>query len=329
MHVQRRWECAAQVLTRPLDCARGYRSANFARGCDNPPPCPLCRSSSSPSSCRSSRSSCSGAARAPLAGWLTTLFAALGITGFSVLTAPWGWFGLPVRYALLVLLALAVLVSLRRAVPAETKVESPLRSIVNVIIGIVFGSVAIGVLRGHEVPPGAIDLAFPLRGGSFLIGHGGSTGASNTYNPHPQQRYAVDIMKLNSFGSRANGLLPRELNRYAIFDAVVLSPCDGAIVGAVDAFPDQIPGTVDAKNVAGNHVIVRCGDANVTLAHLRRGSVAVRPGAKVATGQLLGRAGNSGNTTEPHLHIHAERNGVAVPAKLGGEWWVRNEVARR
>ena len=265
----------------------------------------------------------------PWPGWIATLFAAVGITGFSVLTAPWGWFGLPVRWALVVLLVAAIVVSLRRTVPEETKPESPLRSIVKVLLGFFFGGVAFGVLRAHEVPPGAIDLGFPLRGGSFLIGHGGSTPPSNIHNAHPQQRYALDIMKLNGFGSRAGGLFPRELNRYAIFDAEVLSPCDGAVVAAVDGLPDQAPGTADEKNAAGNHVVVRCGDANVTLAHLRRGSLAVRPGANVAAGQIIARVGNSGNTTEPHLHVHTERNGVAVPAKFGGEWWVRNEVARR
>ena len=267
--------------------------------------------------------------RVPVAGWLATLFAAVGITAFSILTAPWGWFGLPVRYALVVLLVAAIFVSLRRAIPEDRKPESPLRSVVKVLLGFFFGGVAFGVVRAHQVPPGAIELGFPLRGGSFLIGHGGSTPPSNIHNAHPQQRYALDIMKLNAFGSRASGLFPRDLRRYAIFDAEVLSPCNGAVVSVIDALPDQTPGTMDAKNAAGNHVVLRCGDVNVTLAHLRRGSVAVRAGADVAAGQLVGRAGNSGHSTEPHLHVHAERNGVAVPARFGGEWWVRNEVARR
>lgn len=250
--------------------------------------------------------------RVPLGSWLATLFAAAGITGFSVLTAPWGTFGLPVRYALIALFVLALLVSLRRAAPAERKEESPVRAIVKVLLGFFFGGVALGVLRGHEVPPGAIDLAFPLRGGSFLIGHGGSTGPSNIYNAHPQQRYALDILKLTPFGTRARGLSPSDPRDYAIFDAEVVSPCNGAVVSA-----------------AQDQVVVRCGDANVTLGPLRRDSIAVRPGAPVATGQLLGRVGHSATTGEPHLHVFAERNGAAVPAKFGGEWWVRNEVARR
>ncbi|HEV7242753.1 MAG TPA: M23 family metallopeptidase [Thermoanaerobaculia bacterium] len=267
--------------------------------------------------------------RRPPFGWIATFFLALAITGFSVLTAPWGWFGFPVRYALVALFVAAIVMSLRRPIPIEIKEESPLRAVVKVLLVFFFGGVALGVLRAHQVPPGAIDLAFPLRGGTFLIGHGGSTAPANMHNTHPQQRYALDIMKLNSYFMRASGLYPRDLRRYAVFDAEVLSPCDGAIVSVVDAHPDQTPGIGDAKNPAGNHVIVRCGDANVTLAHLRRGSVAVRAGVKVTKSQLLGRVGNSGNTSEPHLHIHAERNGVAVPATFNGEWFVRNELARR
>lgn len=266
--------------------------------------------------------------RRPLGGWIATLFLAAGITGFSVLAAPWGWFGLPARYALLVLFVVAIAASLRRPVP-EVKEESPLRAIVKVLMGLFFGGVALGVLRAHQVPPRAIDLGFPLRTGAFLVAHGGSTSAANMHHAHPRQRYALDLMKLNAFGMRARGLYPRDLRRYAIFDAEVLSPCSGTVVSAVDALPDLAPGAVDAKSPAGNHVVVRCGDASVTLAHLRRGSVAVRSGAAVTAGQIVGRVGNSGHTTEPHLHIHAERNGVAVPATFNGEWLVRNEVVRR
>lgn len=267
--------------------------------------------------------------RLPKTAWMATLFASASVTAFSFLAAPWGVFGLPVRYALVVLFALALFVSRRRPVPVERKEESPLRTIAKMLLGIMFAVVALGVLRGREVPSMAIDLAFPLRGGSFLIGHGGSTGPSNLHNADARQRYAVDFLKLTEYGTRARGLHPQDLRRYAIFDAEVLSPCDGPVVAAVDAFPDQTPGMVDAKNAMGNHVIVRCGDANVVFAHLRRGSIAVKAGAEVLTGELLGRVGNSGSSPEPHLHVHAERNGLAVPARFGGEWWVRNEVTRR
>lgn len=66
--------------------------------------------------------------------------------------------------------------------------------------------------------------------------------------------------------------------------------------------------------LAGNHVILRArppsggapgAEVFVALCHLRRGSIAVRPGQEVRIGELLGRCGNSGNSTEPHLHLQA------------------------
>ena len=59
-------------------------------------------------------------------------------------------------------------------------------------------------------------------------------------------------------------------------------------------------------------------DADVLLGHLRPGSVKVRAGASVAVGDWLGSAGNSGNTGEPHLHLHAQRPGP-LGAPLGGD----------
>ena len=267
--------------------------------------------------------------RRPVVPWGATVVLAFGLVGFSVLAAPWGWFGLPLRYAMVLLLAAALVFSWRRTPPVELKEESPLRAIVKVILGMFFGAVAMGVIRGHVVPPGAIDLRFPLRGGAFLIQHGGSTSAANMHAVHPAQRFAVDAARLNSAGMRARGFYPDDLRRYAVFGAEVVSPCAGTVTASVDGLPDNAPGVMDAKNLAGNHVILRCGTASVTLAHLQRGSVTVRPGASVAAGTLLGRVGNSGNTTEPHLHIHAERNGAGVPVRFDGEWLVRNDVVRR
>ena len=56
--------------------------------------------------------------------------------------------------------------------------------------------------------------------------------------------------------------------------------------------------------ILGNHVIVQHDDGTyAAYGHLRRGSVRVAPGQRVTTGQVLGAVGNTGNTTEPHLHV--------------------------
>jgi hypothetical protein len=60
----------------------------------------------------------------------------------------------------------------------------------------------------------------------------------------------------------------------------------------------------DPAELAGNHVIVRTGEVFALYAHLVPGSVAVREGERVGTGQVVGRLGHSGNSTSPHLHFH-------------------------
>lgn len=264
-------------------------------------------------------------ANRPRGAWVATLILTSAVVGFSLFVAPWGTFGLPLRSVLALLFAGAIVRSLRRPPAPDARQESPVRALVKVMLGMFIGGVVVSALRGRAVPPGAMDLSFPLRDGTYLIGHGGSTSASNMHHSHPAQKYALDIMKLNAAGMRARGIFPADLRRYAIFGATIVSPCDGVVRVAVDGLPD----TRDEKRLAGNHVILRCRDADVWLAHMQRGSVAVRAGMQVRTGQRLGLVGNSGNTTEPHLHVHAERNGAGVPATFDGEWLVRNGLVRR
>jgi murein DD-endopeptidase MepM/ murein hydrolase activator NlpD len=75
----------------------------------------------------------------------------------------------------------------------------------------------------------------------------------------------------------------------------------------------------------------------VGMAHLMQGSVLVKIGDRVTAGQTLARVGNSGNTSEPHLHIHAKHggrpesmlDGEGVPIRFGGRWLIRNSLIRK
>lgn len=70
------------------------------------------------------------------------------------------------------------------------------------------------------------------------------------------------------------------------------------------------------------HVVIDHGEGeHSVLAHFQEGSGAVKTGQEVKPGQLLGLCGNSGNTTEPHLHYHLQTastfgEGVGLPAQF-------------
>jgi len=95
----------------------------------------------------------------------------------------------------------------------------------------------------------------------------------------------------------------------------------------------------DGDHMAGNHVIIRCAtneDTFVGLAHLLAGSMRASVGDAARKGQPIARVGNSGNTTEPHLHIHAKiggesdcmLDGCGVPLRIRGRFLMRNDLFR-
>lgn len=185
----------------------------------------------------------------------------------------------------------------------------------------------------------ALELSFPLSAGTYYVAHGGNFKLLNHHRGSRSQSYALDIVQLNGFGMRAAGVYPRCLQKYTILGDVVLSPCAGTVTSIVNDLPDQSLEVMDRANVAGNHIVIRPDDSDVYvgLAHLMLGSVLVKAGDRVTAGQALARVGNSGNTSEPHLHIHAKRggrpesmlDGEGVPMRFGGRWLIRNSLVRK
>jgi murein DD-endopeptidase MepM/ murein hydrolase activator NlpD len=148
----------------------------------------------------------------------------------------------------------------------------------------------------------------------------------NNHHPVRSQQFALDIVELGPLGYRATGLMPRDLASYAIYGRAVLSPCDGTVLEAVGSLPDLPIGERDSSQPAGNHVVIRCHGVRVELAHLQRASVRVTAGDAVRAGTPLGLVGNSGNTSEPHLHVHADTDGgEGVPMTFDGRFLIRND----
>jgi murein DD-endopeptidase MepM/ murein hydrolase activator NlpD len=72
---------------------------------------------------------------------------------------------------------------------------------------------------------------------------------------------------------------------------------------------------IDPIRVAGNHVIIRAAEAFALYAHLAPGSVAVRSGQRVSVGDVIGRVGDTGNSTAPHLHFQLMDSADALSAR--------------
>lgn len=124
------------------------------------------------------------------------------------------------------------------------------------------------------------------------------------------QRFAIDWMRLDDSGRFVHGD-PADVHSYTCYGADVIAVADGTVVATLNNLDEQKPGmlppleTMNLQNVDGNHVVIDLGHGVFAFyAHMQKGSVSVVPGSKVKRGQVLGKLGNTGNTSAPHLHFH-------------------------
>lgn len=260
------------------------------------------------------------------------------------LVLPWY---LPVVYGCL--LALAAVRSLRLVRSRPAWPAGPWAIAGTALAGVALAAaiaVAIGALAGRRMPDGGVELAPPLRNGTYLVANGGSNVLVSAhvatlreiprFRPWRGQSYGVDLVRVGPAGLRAHGLQPKEPAEYLIFGDTVVAPCAGRVIAAVDGLTDLPVPEMDRAHMAGNHVVLECGTVWILLAHLRRGSVRVAVGSAAVLGEPLGLVGNTGNTGEPHLHIHAQTPGTAampmggepVPVTFGGRYLVRSQRVR-
>lgn len=271
--------------------------------------------------------------------WLVTVLAFGMVISYLLIASRWDLSSLYLRPVIAVLFVAATFLSFRRIQLPEThpaKLPAVIAWVISLGLIVLMSGFLWFSLRGYQMPEQAVDIASPLRGANVVLNGGASPFTNGHYRIRPQS-YALDILGVNSFGARAALFgSSKDLESYVIYGQPVYSPCNGKISVVVDDLPDLVPPARDTENLAGNHVLIECGDFEIVLAHLRKGSVGVAEGDSVATGDPLGEVGNSGNTSEPHLHIHAERggepgvilNGNSVPLTINGRYLVRNSVFR-
>ena len=260
---------------------------------------------------------------------------------FVFQTARWDWFSYYLRLMLLPVFGLVAYVAYRcidRKKEQPPPPFSPVKEYINfgvkgflILVAVVFN---LAMVRGSFAPPGAVELSYPLREGIYYVGGGGANRWINGHNAFPPQNYAVDIVRLNAFGNRASGLNPESLEDYTIYGDRIYAPCSGSIVVAEDGHVDNVPPARDTTHLAGNHVVIACEGVEVLLAHMKEGSIKVTPGQDVNVGFVVGEIGNSGHSSQPHLHLHAERGGEAgvildgegVPVRFNKRFLVRNSL---
>ncbi len=148
-------------------------------------------------------------------------------------------------------------------------------------------------------------LILPFKG-EWLIVWGGDTAEQNQHRDAPNQRFAFDIVKADASGKTHKTDGAKNEDYYA-FGQEIIAPADGTVAYAVDGVQDNQPGETNRMYVPGNLVIIKHADNEYSLfAHFKQNSIRVKVGDKITRGQTIGLCGNSGNSSEPHLHFQMQ-----------------------
>ncbi|HUK30933.1 MAG TPA: M23 family metallopeptidase [Candidatus Acidoferrum sp.] len=161
-----------------------------------------------------------------------------------------------------------------------------------------------------------VVLTPPLRGDNWVAANGPSNTSGHRRALIPvdgrswiSQRFAIDWVQLFPDGGTSHGDKADNKN-YRAYGQEALAVADGVVTETKDGIPQNVPGVnsravpITLETIGGNHVILDLGNGIFAFyAHLQPGSLRVKVGDKVKTGQVLGLVGNSGNSTEPHLHF--------------------------
>lgn len=177
--------------------------------------------------------------------------------------------------------------------------------------------------------------------GEWTVSHGGKRRMTNYHHGSRGQRYAYDMVVQK--GGRQRGADNGSNKDYYCYGLPVLAPAAGTVARAIDGIPENRPG--ERGKAGGNGVVIDHGFGEFSaLWHMIPGSVTVKPGDKVELGQTLGRVGNSGRSTGPHIHFQVSSDemgneGIGLQAPfvdvyVDGAWYprrmpVRGERVRR
>ena len=255
-------------------------------------------------------------------------------------TSRWEIVSVYFRIIFPVLFVLAVAIGYRRI----RKPKNPPKRIavvfvitIHLVLIIFFSGLNWFTYSGYRAPNNAIELSSPFRSGKQIVLNGGKSPFINGHYHVRPQNYALDLVGLNKWGMRSQSISGgRNLENYIIYGETVYSPIDGVVSLVRDGLPDLEPPLTDTDNLAGNFVLIEQNGFEILLAHLKNGSITVKVGDEVRIGTQLGEVGNTGNTSEPHLHIHIEKggspgtilDGEAVPFTINDRFLKRGSILK-
>ena len=159
--------------------------------------------------------------------------------------------------------------------------------------------------EAKEIIRNNTKMKLPFKG-EWSVTWGGDTKEQNYHVESVAQKNAFDFLIYDEKGLTHKGTGEANEDYYA-FGKELYAPCDGEVVLVVDGIKDNIPGILNPIYIPGNTVIIKTANGEfVFFAHFKQHSIVVKQGQKVTTGALLGLCGNSGNSSEPHLHFHLQ-----------------------
>lgn len=136
----------------------------------------------------------------------------------------------------------------------------------------------------------------------WFVFWGGTNQFVNYHYVYESQRYAYDLIIMKNGQSFKDS--PSKNEHYYAFNKEIVAPAAGKVVKVLDGIVDNVPGEMDPQQPEGNCVIIEHENNEYSmLAHLKEGSIVVKVGDAVQQGQVIGLCGNSGNSSEAHLHF--------------------------
>ncbi|WP_298901501.1 peptidoglycan DD-metalloendopeptidase family protein [uncultured Psychroserpens sp.] len=136
----------------------------------------------------------------------------------------------------------------------------------------------------------------------WFVFWGGTNVGQNYHVAYENQQYAYDILIMKDGVSHKGDSKVNE--NYYVFGKDIIAPCDAKVVEVITGVKDNIPGELNPEQLTGNTVVLQTENEEYLLfAHLKEKSIVVKEGQMVKQGDLMGQCGNSGNTTEAHLHL--------------------------